>query len=237
MQLYFVISTRGKLRMAERDFEGALADFRSLGGISDTNPGWVPWRSLAGLALRELGKEAEARELVAQELEHARSWGSPVPVGVALRVLGLVEGGERGIELLADSVAILDETRARLERARSLVELGAALRRSNRRTDARLRLGAGLELAHLSGASVLEAQAREELAATGARPRRVIQSGIQTLTASERRVAQMAAQGLTNKEIAQTLFVTVKTVELHLSNVYRKLRIGSRRELASALAV
>jgi DNA-binding NarL/FixJ family response regulator len=154
-----------------------------------------------------------------------------------LRVLGLVEGGERGIELLADSVAILDETRARLERARSLVELGAALRRSNRRTDARLRLGAGLELAHLSGASVLEAQAREELAATGARPRRVIQSGIQTLTASERRVAQMAAQGLTNKEIAQTLFVTVKTVELHLSNVYRKLRIGSRRELASALAV
>ena len=170
------------------------------------------------------------------ELEQARSWGSPVPIGVALRVLGLAEGGERGIELLEESVETLGPTPARLERARSLVELGAALRRSNRRADARVHLQDGLELAHLCGATVLEAQARDELAATGARPRRVIQTGVETLTASERRVAQMAAQELSNKEIAQTLFVTVKTVELHLSNVYRKLRIGSRRELGAALS-
>ena len=235
MQLAYLVAGRGKLRLAERDFEGALADFRSLGVISDTNPGWVPWRSLAGLALRDLGEEAEAREVVAVELEQARSWGSPVPIGVALRVLGLAEGGERGVALLEESVETLGPTPARVEQARSLVELGAALRRANRRADARVHLQDGLELAHLCGATVLETQARDELAATGARPRLVVQTGVETLTASERRVAQMAAQDLSNKEIAQTLFVTVKTVELHLSNVYRKLRIGSRRELGAAL--
>jgi DNA-binding CsgD family transcriptional regulator len=236
MQLYFIIAARGRVRLVQHDPEGALADFRSMAAISDTNPGWVAWRSLAGLALRELGEVDAARELVTEELERTRDWGSPVPIGVALRALGLVEGGSRGIELLEEAVTTLEPTPARLELARALVELGATLRRANRRSEARERLRDGLELSHLCGSSLLEARARDELAATGARPRKALQTGVETLTASERRVAQMAAQELTNKEIAQTLFVTVKTVELHLSSVYRKLRIGSRRELAAALS-
>lgn len=91
-------------------------------------------------------------------------------------------------------------------------------------------------MAHRLGALALVAQANDELAATGARPRKVVQTGLETLTASERRVAQLAAGDMSNKDIAQALFVTVKTVELHLSSVYRKLEISSRRQLASTLA-
>src|SRR5581483_10356513 len=115
-------------------------------------------------------------------------------------------------------------------------ELGAALRRRNRRAEAREHLRAGVELAHRSGAAALARRANEELAATGARPRKLLAGGLESLTASERRVAEIAARDRSNREIAQELFVTVKTVELHLSNVYRKLGLESRRQLADALA-
>lgn len=147
----------------------------------------------------------------------------------------MVKGGAGGLANLEEAVDLLESTPARLEHARALVELGAALRRANRRTDARERLHEGVEIAHRIGALALVEQANEELAATGARPRKVLQTGIETLTASERRVAQLAAQDMTNKDIAQSLFVTVKTVEVHLSSVYRKLAINSRRQLSSAL--
>ncbi|MFZ1879113.1 MAG: LuxR C-terminal-related transcriptional regulator, partial [Gaiellaceae bacterium] len=130
----------------------------------------------------------------------------------------------------------LEGTPARLEHARALVEYGAALRRANRRTEARERLRQGVEIAHRIGALALIEQANNQLAATGARPRKLVQTGLETLTASERRVAQLAAEDMSNKEIAQALFVTVKTVEVHLSSVYRKLEITSRRQLASELA-
>ena len=138
--------------------------------------------------------------------------------------------------MLGEAAALLEPTSARLEYARTVVELGAALRRANRRTDARERLREGVDLAHRLGARALVDQANEELAATGARRRTALQTGVETLTASERRVAQLAASDMTNKEIAQALFVTVKTVEVHLSSVYRKLELSSRRQLASALA-
>jgi DNA-binding NarL/FixJ family response regulator len=82
----------------------------------------------------------------------------------------------------------------------------------------------------------LAARAETELLATGARPRRIALSGLESLTPSERRVAQMAAEGPTNREIAQALFVTPKTVQVHLSSVYRKLGIRSRTQLPDALA-
>ena len=125
---------------------------------------------------------------------------------------------------------------ARLEHAKALVELGAALRRGNRRSDAREYLRQGLELAHRLGASALAERAQTELAATGARPRRLMLTGVDALTPSERRVADMAAENMTNKDIAQALFVTPKTVEVHLSSVYRKLQIASRAQLLDALA-
>jgi DNA-binding NarL/FixJ family response regulator len=137
--------------------------------------------------------------------------------------------------LLREAVAVLAGSEARLEHARALVDLGAALRRANQRTEARGRLREGVELARRVGAFRLAERANEEIAATGARPRKVLRTGLDALTASERRVAQLAADGMSNKEIAQTLFVTIKTVEVHLSNAYRKLEIGSRAQLDKAL--
>jgi DNA-binding NarL/FixJ family response regulator len=147
----------------------------------------------------------------------------------------MVEGGEAGIELLREAVATLDGSQAVLERARGLLELGSALRRANQRSEAREQLRQALELAHQGEAIPLITKAQEELMATGARPRRVALSGLEALTPSERRVAGMAAKEMTNRDIAQALFVTPKTVEVHLSSVYRKLGISSRAQLAGAL--
>jgi DNA-binding NarL/FixJ family response regulator len=124
----------------------------------------------------------------------------------------------------------------RLEHARALVALGAARRRAGRPSDARAELRDALEQARRCGASALEEQALEELIAAGGRPRRAADEARDALTPSERRVAGMAAQGMSNKEIAQALFVTVRTVETHLFNSYRKLQIKSRSQLKSALS-
>ncbi len=118
---------------------------------------------------------------------------------------------------------------------RALIDLGAALRRGNNRSEARQLLRQGVELAHRCGGSVLVERANDELAATGAHKRTIQLTGVDALTASERRVAQLAAEELSNKEIAQALFVTVKTVEQHLGRAYRKLDISSRRQLGAAL--
>jgi DNA-binding NarL/FixJ family response regulator len=129
---------------------------------------------------------------------------------------------------------VLDGSGARLEHARSLCELGAALRRASRR-GAEAPLREALDRAAHCGADALAARAREELRAAGARPRRDAMRGRDALTASELRIAQMAASGATNRQIAQSLFVTQRTVETHLTHVYGKLDIASRRELGSAL--
>jgi DNA-binding CsgD family transcriptional regulator len=123
----------------------------------------------------------------------------------------------------------------RLEHARCLVDLGAALRRSGHRAAAREPLAAGMELAHRCAANALVARAHEELRAAGARPRSVVRSGVEALTASELRAARLAADGLTNREIAQHLFVTQKTIQTQLRAAYRKLDIAGRADLPTAL--
>jgi DNA-binding NarL/FixJ family response regulator len=123
-----------------------------------------------------------------------------------------------------------------VELARALYELGAHMRRAGRRADARTLLGRALDLAHRAGAGALAARADTELRASGAKPRRIALSGLEALTASERRVAELAAEGLTNRQIAQALFVTMRTVEGHLTRVFGKLELRSRDELAGALA-
>jgi DNA-binding CsgD family transcriptional regulator len=120
---------------------------------------------------------------------------------------------------------------------RALVDLGAALRRTNQRAAAREPLQRADDLAREGGAQTLRERARTELQATGARPRReALLSGPASLTPSERRIAELAATGQSNREIALALFVTPKTVEYHLRNVYRKLDIATRRELTTALS-
>jgi DNA-binding CsgD family transcriptional regulator len=149
-----------------------------------------------------------------------------------LRARGLVTGET---ERLREAVALLESTPARLEHARALVDLGAALRRGNQRSAARGELARGQELAFRCGARALVDRAHAELHAAGARPRTVALHGVDALTASERRVAELAADGLSNREVAQALFVTTKTVETHLGHAYRKLAVTGRDDLAGAL--
>jgi DNA-binding CsgD family transcriptional regulator len=198
--------------------------------------GYLHARAGAAQALLRLGDRERALELARAELEDVRVFGAPRALGIALRVAGLAQGGEAGLELLAESVARLADSPALLERARSLTDLGAALRRAGERAAAREPLADALELAARCGARPLAARAREELRATGARPRRAWRTGIEALTPSELRIVRLAADGRTNREIAHELYVTLKTVEGHLSRAYTKLRIERRSQLPEALA-
>jgi DNA-binding CsgD family transcriptional regulator len=174
------------------------------------------------------GDRSLAQELAAEELELARSTGLDRCIGVALRGVGILSDRDIGLDLLRQSVETLEVSPARLEHARSLVELGGAMRRANRRSDARHILVRGLELAHECGAQRLSRRAHQELLAAGSRRSRFATSGHESLTASESRVIELAAAGSTNTEIAQKLYVTSKTVETHLTRAYAKLGLGGR---------
>jgi DNA-binding CsgD family transcriptional regulator/tetratricopeptide (TPR) repeat protein len=238
-RLLFLRDSNARLRILRGDVAGGLADLleagRSYDAVGSRNPAFISWRSQAALALLALGRRDEARPLAEEDLALARAWGAPRALGAALRVAGLMEGPERGVALLEEAVEVLRASPARLEHAKARTDLGAALRRLNRRSAAREQLRRAVELATICGAVRLAARAETELLATGARPRRVALSGVASLTPSERRVAEMAAEGPTNREIAQALFVTQRTVEVHLTSIYRKLAISSRSQLASAL--
>lgn len=239
-RLLYLRDSSARLRILRGDLAGGVAELRDAGrrfeSVGSRNPAFIAWRSPAALALHQLGEQEEARRLAGEELELARAWGAPRALGVALRAAGLIEGGEHGLALLGEAVQVLDGSPAKLEHAKARAELGAALRRANRRSEAREHLRHAVELATICGATSLAARAHRELLATGARPRRIALSGVESLTPSERRVAELAAEGPTNREIAQTLFVTQRTVEVHLTSIYRKLGISSRSQLATALA-
>jgi DNA-binding CsgD family transcriptional regulator len=239
VHLFFFQLSRGRLAVMTGSPERGVPDLLELGRrtqlIPFDNPADLPWRRYAVEGLVLLGRTGEAVALAREELEIARRWGASPTVAACLRTLGNVLGGEEGETLLREAVAIAATSPARIQHARALVDLGAALRRANKRAEARDTLRRGAELAYRSGTAALVERANQELAATGARPRKEAVGGIYSLTASERRVAELAAQDMTNKEIAQALYVTVKTVEVHLSSAYRKLAIASRRQLAAAL--
>lgn len=230
---------RGCMFAAAGDHAAAWADLTTAGDLAEQwniqNPALMRWRSIAGVSLAALGRETEARQLCAQELDSARTWGAAVAIGIALRSGGDLEGGKRGVDLLTEAVRVLERTPARLELARALVDLGVALRHRGARTEARQHLRAGLDLAHHQGAVALAERAHNELIIAGARPRRRALRGRDALTPGELRVAQLAQHGQTNRQIAQTLFITQRTVEIHLTNAYTKLAITSRRDLPAAL--
>jgi DNA-binding CsgD family transcriptional regulator len=236
-------AARGRLRLAQGRPAEAIVDFRMCGemfsvdlwGMELRDVGYVHARSGAAQALLLLGQPEPAHELAEAELADVRVFGTPRALGIAARVAGLAHGGARGLELLGESVNVLADSPAQLERAKSLVELGAALRRSGKRGASRDPLAEALDLAARCGARPLASRAREELKATGARPRRAWRRGAESLTPSELRIARMAADGKTNSEIAHALYVTVKTVEGHLARSYTKLGISSRRQLGGAL--
>jgi DNA-binding CsgD family transcriptional regulator len=234
-----VLEVRGRVRHLAGRTPEAIADLRRADEIYSAlkfrNPAVHSWRSALALMLPSADRD-EALALARSELQDAERLGGARAVGVALRALGLVEGGADGRELLMRAVKVLEASRARLEHARALVELGASMRRTGERAAARQPLQAGMDIAAGAGATRLIDYARSELAATGARPRRLRMTGVDALTPSELRIARLAAEGRTNKEVAQALFITPKTVDTHLGHIYMKLDIASRRDLSAALA-
>jgi DNA-binding CsgD family transcriptional regulator len=231
------LDARGRLRIAQGRYGEGIADLRSAGEFHESigaySPNILHWRSSLAIAL---GRESpEALALVDVELERARSLGYARAIGVALRARGLLQAADEGLATLREAATVLDGSPARLEYARTLVQFGAALRRHGQRSAGRDTLREALDLADRLGAERLAAQARAELVAAGGRPRRRHVSGFDSLTPTERRIAEMAATGSGNKDIAQALFVSVKTVEMHLSHTYRKLTIRSRHELQAAM--
>jgi len=234
-----LLMIRVHLRVEQGRFEGAVEDFEALASFAGQmgfGPGPVasvsPW---AARALMALGRQEQARELVAEMMTWAEEWGAPSSVSHVLRAVAETRDVAEAVELLERAVEVVDGSPRRLEHALALLALGVALRRTGRRADARPPLRQAFELARRCGAARTARRANEELQATGETVRRYTPIGVESLTPSERRVAELAASGMTNRQIAQALFVTVKTVEAHLSATYSKLDIDSRRRLADAL--
>jgi len=236
-----ILEARGQLALACGEPGAALANFEAAGGLAEASPGMIsigllPWRSSAACAAMALGRRDYAASLAEAELSQARRTGARRSLGVALRAAGLAAGGERGVTLLREAAAVLAESPALLERAQALADLGAAYRRAGQQRDAREPLRRGAELAQQLGAVPLAARASRELAAAGGRRRAARElTGVAALTPSELRVARLAAEGFSTPQIAQALVLAQKTVEWHLGHAYRKLGIGSRRELRDVL--
>jgi DNA-binding CsgD family transcriptional regulator len=232
----WLLASRCRLRLAQNRLEEARADFvrgellhERLGASLVVHP---DWRAYGAIALARLGQREQAEEVSACQLQRARAFGAPRALGTALRAAAAVSGGKVGLGHLEEAIAVLQGTAARLVLAQALADYGTLLRELGSRTKSRDALRQAITQADACGAPVLAQRARAELSAGGGRPPPVETEGVAALTPAERRVAALAAQGPTNREIAQTLFVTEKTVEMHLSRAYRKLGIRSRWQLA-----
>lgn len=232
---------RARVAVARGDFERSLAELelvRAAGeqmGIRSVQL-LADWRTGAAVVLRALDRRGEAVSVAQEAVQLAEGWGDPIAIGRAHQAMGIARGGAEGIEYLRSAADGLSGTSARLDAVRAAADLGAALRRQGQLVEAREVLARVGDTARRYGAVSIGQRAHAELVAAGARPRRLAVTGVDALTPSELRVARMAAEGRTNREVAQDLFVTPKAVEYHLANAYRKLDIDGRAGLASALA-
>ncbi len=223
------LMARARVRLVLGRTAEAIMDLRRVGEASILdNPNNLPWRSTLALAIGAR-EPAEAHALAHAELDRANHFAQPRGVGVALRACGVVAGGDDGIAILHEAVACLRTSPARLELARALCDLGSAQRRAGKRSAGREQLREAARLAGECGAVALAVRIGEEIAATGFYLRRDRAAGPEALTPAERRVAELAASGLTNREIAHALFVSVKTVGTHLGHIYEKLDLQGAR--------
>jgi DNA-binding CsgD family transcriptional regulator len=235
-----VLAERGRVRIASGDLDAGVADMleadRRMTAAGCHLSILVEWAATAVGTLARLGRADEAAAVAQRELAHATAFGAPRRRAIALSSGGGLDGGEDGLAQLRAAVELLTGSPARLTRAQAVVNLGIGLHHRGDALAAREPLATGLDLAQQCGAVALAEVARAELVATGARPRRTSLRGPGALTPAELRTAEMAASGMTNREVAQALFVSTKTVETQLSQAYAKLGIGSRAELGGALA-
>jgi DNA-binding CsgD family transcriptional regulator len=235
-----LVAHRGRVRIACGEVEAGVSDLlevdRRTRAAGLATSALIPdWARATALGMAALGRGDEARELAARELSEAVAFGSPRRHGVALSLCGGLHPGPEGLAWLREAVVVLERSPARLEHGRAEVNLGAGLLARGERSAAREPLRKGLDLADRCGSAALLETARAALVTSGARPRRAALTGPNALTAAERRTARMAADGLGNREIAQALFLSTKTVETHLTRAYEKLGIRTRGELPAAL--
>jgi DNA-binding CsgD family transcriptional regulator len=235
-----LLDARGLVRIASGDVRGGLADLLLCGErmtrLRADSPGMIAWRSHAASAYLQLGRTEEARASAEAEFDLARRLCGPIRQAEAMRVLARSVGGDEGLGLLRKAADLLADAPVALPRARIEADLGATLRRRQQLVEAREHLARALHEATVCRAQPLADQIRAELLAAGGRPRRAHQRGPESLTPSELRVIRQAADGATNTAIAQTLFLSRKTVEKHLANAYRKLGIDGRGQLSAALS-
>ena len=234
-----LLESRARLRLAQHRPADAQADARAAAArwieLEARHAAFASWRVESACALTAMGESTEARQLAEEHLELAERLGTAGPQGAGLRALAHAGDPDERIVLLERAVTLLADSPAQLEHTRALVDLGAALRRANRRHDARAPLRLALDLADRHGMRLLARRARAELQAAGARPRRPALTGIDALTPTERHVATLAAQGHSNPDIAERLYVTRRTIETHLTHAFQKLDISARAELPAAL--
>jgi DNA-binding CsgD family transcriptional regulator len=226
-----VRAAAGERALAVADWHEALR--RPIQGTPAAS--WIENQLVVADVLRAGADASAARRLAADALDAARHWGTPGAVGEALLGVARVDAAVDAVDVLREAVDLLERSPARLVHAQALIDLGAALRRRGDRREGRGPLRDGLVLAEGCDADSLAERARRELAASGVRVHRQARGAAGLLTASERRIADLAIAGASNAEIAQGLFVTLKTVEMHLTNAYRKLGIAKRTELERAL--
>ncbi|SHI13758.1 ATP-binding protein [Streptomyces sp. 3214.6] len=230
---------RGVLRYTEGDVAGALHDFLECGRRQSArtvlSPVVTPWRTAAAECRLALGNPQDALALATEELRLARVWDTPRTVGRALRVLGRATRGRRGLELGEEAVAVLRDSPAEAELVASLLAQGHQLIAAGERTRGRDHLREGAERAERLGSARLLRYADDALRTAGARRTAPAHTGAAALTGSERRIAELAAEGRTNTEIAVLLHVARRTVETHLTSTYKKLGIRRRGELRGTL--
>ncbi|MFD5933134.1 AAA family ATPase [Streptomyces sp. NPDC060333] len=232
---------RGVQRLAAGDPAGALHDFLECGRRQSArevlSPVVTPWRSAVAQCRLALGGGQEALVLAAEELRLARVWNTPRTVGRALRVLGTATGGRRGLGLAEEAVETLRDAPADagMELVEALLAQGRQLLAAGERGRARDPLREAADLAERKGGLRLLALAEQALREGGARVPTAARTGSGALTDSERRIADLAAAGRTNTEIADLLHLARRTVETHLTSTYRKLGIRRRAELPATL--
>ncbi|MFY1634820.1 AAA family ATPase [Solwaraspora sp. WMMB335] len=231
-----LLRARGRLRIAQDQLDEGLNDLlrgRQVAvGLGFTPGAWVGWSS-AVTALHRLGRTEEALAMAREELAGARLSGAAAPLAAALRTLGLLTPGPAALPLMREAAGLMEDFPGRMERARTQLTYGIVLRRVGKSAAAREQLRQAAQTAAVHGAHVLNRRAVDELRSietgpVGRRPHAV-------LTPQQQRVAELAAEGMQNEKIAQELFVTVKTVEWHLTQAYRKLGIKSRSALSPVL--
>lgn len=237
-ELVWALQARGIMALTDGRYADAQADLATVEqvarsvGYEDRTASWRPWvaRALAATARNR------RRWLVEEELSICRTWGAPGPLAAALRAAAMLSDPVAAENLLLEAKALLKDTPFALEAARVSTDLGIVQRRKGQRVAACETLARAADAALACGALATAERARAELVLLGARPRRLRLGGIDALTPSELRVASLAATGLSNRQIAQELFVSPKTVESHLGRVYGKLEVPGREGLAGALA-